>query len=147
MVILVILSSGVLGTTLMTLFSHILELLTHHKFNEAHLLNELISRSKSISFNVGQNHYYGWIIHYAIGVCMAAGLFCYYFYMADRIGIWVGSLLGFVLGIIGIVGWSLIINFHSNPPCTKWKYFFAQLIVAHIIFGLTATWVLIKFLF
>jgi len=146
MVILAIFFSGILGTIVMTGFSHVVESLTGHKFNEAHLLNGLIKRLRSTSTSIGDNHYLGWIIHFAIGISMAAILYSYYFYLADGIFIWTGLFLGFILGIIGIAGWSLMISYHDNPPKIDWMYFFIQLMVAHMIFGLTVTWVLARFL-
>ena len=147
MAILAIFISGILGTAVMTGFSHIVELFTDHKFNEAHLLNEFINRSKTTTSKIGKNHYLGWLLHFMIGVCMAGFLYCYYFYMADNVLIWTGVFLGFILGIVGVAGWSIIISAHSDPPEIKWKLFFVQLIFAHIIFGVTVTWVLAKFAF
>ena len=145
MEILAIFFSGILGTVVMTGFSHVVESLTDHKFNEAHLLNGLIKRLRSTAPNIGDNHYLGWVIHFAIGISMAAILYCYYIYLADSISIWTGLFLGFILGIIGIAGWYLIISYHDNPPKIDWKFFFIQLVVAHIIFGVTVTWVLTRF--
>ena len=44
---LTIFCAGIIGTTIMTGFSHVVELLSGHKFNEAHLLNQLIGLSKT----------------------------------------------------------------------------------------------------
>ena len=137
--------SSILGTAIMTGFSHVVESLTDNKFNEAHLLNGLISNLKSVNSSIGDNHYLGWIIHFAIGIGMAAILYCYYFYIVDDISLWTGLFLGFILGIIGVAGWSLMISYHDNPPKIEWKHFFIQLVVAHMIFGVTITWVLARF--
>ena len=147
MAIFIIFISGIIGTAVMTGFSHVMELITGHKFNEAHLLNGLIDRSNFSTSKIEGNHFLGWVIHFIIGVCMAAALYCYYFYLADNVLIWTGIFLGFILGIIGITGWSMLINVHSNPPKITWKFFFAQLIVAHVIFGASVTWVLLRFIF
>ncbi|SIQ90584.1 DUF6789 family protein [Maribacter ulvicola] len=147
MTIFTIFISGIIGTTVMTGFSHLVELITALKFNEAHLLNSFIDRSKSSTSNIARNHYLGWLIHFSIGICMAAVLYCCYFYMIDSVLVWSGVFLGFVLGVIGVAGWSMMISVHSNPPKIEWNYFFTQLIIAHIIFGTTVTWLLIKFNF
>ncbi|VXB24263.1 hypothetical protein [Maribacter litoralis] len=145
MEILAIFFSGILGTAIMTGFSHVVESVTGHKFNEAHLLNGLISNLKSVNSSIGDNHYLGWIIHFVIGICMAAILYCYYVYIAGDILVWTGLFLGFILGIIGVAGWSMMISFHKDPPKINWTYFFLQLIIAHMIFGITVTWVFVRF--
>jgi len=147
MAVLIIFFAGILGTSMMTVFSHMLELVTKEKLNEAHLLNGLIDKAKPTNYEVNKNHYFGWVIHYAIGLCMASGLYAYYFYIAQEINIWKGIILGFILGVIGIAGWSLMIGIHANPPKINWNFFFVQLMVAHIIFGMTVTWILARFVF
>ena len=142
MIVIEIIFAGILGTSVMTLFSHLLEMITSYKFNEAHLLNELIHRSKPTANTISKNHFYGWVIHYVIGFGMAAGLYGYYLYKVNEITISRGAFLGFILGIIGIAGWSLLIHLHSNPPKIKWNIFFIQLMGAHVIFGVIVTYIL-----
>lgn len=145
MKIVLLLMSGILGTMVMTSFSHLIEVLTGNKFNEAHLLNELINRLKLSNVNFRNNQYLGWIIHFAIGICMAVALDCYYKYSTENVTFWMAVGLGVVLGLIGVIGWLFMINFHSSPPKIEWNYFFVQLVIAHIIFSVTATLVLTKF--
>mgnify|MGYP001108782294 CR=1 FL=1 len=145
MIVIEIFFAGILGTSVMTLFSHLLEMMTSYKFNEAHLLNELIHRSKPTTLTIGKNHFYGWVVHYAIGFGMAVGLYGYYSFTVYEVTTWRGALLGFILGIIGIAGWSLLIHLHSNPPKIKWNIFFIQLMVAHVIFGVIVSYILGEF--
>lgn len=147
MEVLKIFFSGILGTLMMTVFSHILELLTGSKFNEAHLLNGLLDRSKFSNSNIQKNNFLGWILHFTIGICMAAMLYFYYMYISNYISLWLGIVLGFVLGIIGIAGWLIMKNCHSKPPEINWYSFFIQLVVAHVVFGVVVTWVFIRFIF
>ena len=142
---LTIFCAGILGTTIMTGFSHVVELLSGHKFNEAHLLNQLIGLSKTMKDYVDNNYYLGWLIHFLIGISMAAIMYAYYFHFSKDIVIWTGLIFGLALGVIGVAGWSMIISNHSNPPKINWTYFFLQLILAHMIFGITVSWILARF--
>ena len=141
MTVLIAFIAGIIGTMVMTLFSHIMELVTQEKFNEAQLINILISRSHSPA-EIGENHYFGWVVHFLIGVMMSFGLWLYYSKIMPPEFTYHGVCIGLGLGILGVFGWSLILNFHSNPPQNRWVLFFGQLIIAHIIFSMTATWFL-----
>jgi len=145
MEILAIIISSILGTAIMTGFSQVVESLTDNKFNEAHLLNRFLNYLNFTTKKIGDNYYLGWIIHFAIGVTMATILYCYYFYLSEGVFIWTGLFLGFILGIIGVAGWLILVSYHKNPPKINWRFFFVQLIVAHMIFGVTVTWVLARF--
>lgn len=138
MIYIVITLAGIFGTMVMTSFSHVMELISGKKFNEAQLINTLIDRSKNFS-KVGENHFFGWLIHFIIGVLMAYGLWLYYNEITTIAFSNFGICVGFALGIIGVIGWSLILSFHSDPPQNNWVLFFVQLIIAHIFFAVTVT--------
>ncbi|WP_405384198.1 DUF6789 family protein [Maribacter sp. LLG6340-A2] len=144
MSVILIIVSGILGTMVMTIFSHILEKLSDHKFNETHLLNRLINRSKTFDTVAEDNDFRGWAIHLVIGILMAAGLFFYLNHAKELNPLLCGLVLGFFLGIIGVLGWTVMFLKHSDPPEINLTYFFIQLICAHMIFGITALWILTK---
>lgn len=66
--ILIIICSGILGTTVMTSFSQVLGLFSKYRFNEVHLLNMFVNRSKYSTSDIDKNYILGWIIHYLIGI-------------------------------------------------------------------------------
>lgn len=144
MKLLIIFCAGILGTTIMTGFSHVVELLSGNKFNEAHLLNQLIDLSKIFKRNVKHNYFLGWLIHFGIGISMAAIIYVFYSCIHYSDVIWTGLIFGFILGIVGVGGWSMIISSHNDPPKINWTYFFLQLILAHMIFGITVSWVITR---
>ena len=145
MVYITLILAGFAGTLVMTLFSHTLELLTSFKFNEAQLINILMYRSTKFP-EINENHYFGWIIHFLIGVLMVIGVWIYYNQISPIPYSDYGICLGLGLGTIGISGWTLILTFHSNPPKIRWAYFFGQLILAHVLFSFTVTTILTNFL-
>lgn len=130
--------AGILGTFIMTGFSHIMELISGEKCNEAQLINLLLSRSKNSTIS-DKNHYLGWVIHFIIGILMAIGVWMYYQNITGIPHAFYGAGVGFILGIIGVIGWSIILSVHPNPPKNNWVLYFLQLITAHIIFGVAIT--------
>ncbi len=133
--------AGIVSTLVMTLFSHLVEMITGEKLNEAHLINLLIDRSK-LSMKITRNHILGWLIHCVIGILMVFGLFLYQDQNASLPMHVHGLCMGLALGGLGTLGWWLILSFHPNVPENNWILFFGQLMVAHLIFALTATFFL-----
>ncbi|MGY8914849.1 MAG: hypothetical protein ACKVJF_07165 [Flavobacteriales bacterium] len=132
---LIILVAAITATSTMTLFSQLVSKFRNNEFNEAKLLSKFIVRTKSIPKLHKYNTFWGWIIHYAIGVMIAAAMyFVFWNFNLDTTAIY-GGLFGLIAGFMGAIGWLGLFTFHSNPPHTDVKEFLIQLVVAHIIFG------------
>ncbi|MFC4097281.1 hypothetical protein [Euzebyella saccharophila] len=135
--LIVLLATG-LATIVMTIFSHVLSWYTAYVFNEAHLLNLLFDNAKeSKKRRKNINHINGWLVHIAIGLGMAIGL--YFAYLTPFL---MNNLLkaiawGILAGALGIIGWCLLFNVYDKPEKTSLKPFFVQLVIAHILFALT----------
>lgn len=130
-----ILLSGFIGTSLMTLFSYIMSVIMKDHFREPQLLNQLINGSSFIPFHVNRFSLTGWIIHFAIG-------FAFAFLFNLAVNLWDvdanllnGLLFGFVAGIAGITGWKIMFRLVDYPPEISLNRFLFQLIIAHLIFG------------
>ncbi|PRX39287.1 hypothetical protein [Salegentibacter salegens] len=133
-----ILASGFVATTVMTVFSYLFSNFKAKQFREPELLNTLISRSKMISLKPSKNHFFGWIIHFIIGWIFVF-IFCLIWEFTNfSVGIISGALLGFIAGIVGIVGWKVMFKLNRNPPEIDFSQFYHQLIIAHILFGISA---------
>lgn len=130
--------SGLIATSLMTLFSYIWSWINTSKFKEPQLLNLLLQSSTTIRLNPGKKNVRGWIIHYTIG---------WFFVLCFDI-IWrntplepsfgSGAILGAIAGLMGITGWKIFFKLNADPPEIKFGEFYFQLIIAHVIFGLGA---------
>ncbi len=136
-----ILLGGIVGTSLMTFFSYLLGRLLKSDFLEPRLLNKLLHRSDSLSLNIKEDSMWGWAIHYLTGF-LFSGTMMFYFHWSEKFPSWgTGAFLGFILGLSGAIGWLITFRVHSSPPKIDLKAFLFQLVVAHVIFGLGATWV------
>lgn len=136
---LVILIAAITATSVMTLFSQLVSKLRNTEFNEAKLLSKFIERTKSIPKLHKFSRFLGWIIHYAIGVMIAAGMsIVFWNFNLDTTAIY-GGLLGLIAGFMGGIGWLGLFTFHPNPPHTEVKEFLIQLVLVHIIFGATVS--------
>ncbi|HET9053754.1 MAG TPA: hypothetical protein VFM90_06270 [Cyclobacteriaceae bacterium] len=122
------------ATSLMTAFSYYTSAATGKQFREPVLLNGLLSGWANRTFSA--NHPAGWLIHFGVGLLF---MVAYHFIFRDMDIIWVHYVLaGFFSGIIGVSVWYVVLNTHPDPPRTDRKSFYAQLIPAHIVFGLGA---------
>lgn len=133
-----ILFSGIIATSVMTLFSYIVSALSHSQFREPQLLNELLKRSTALPYKPGQENLTGWTIHYAIGILFVAIFDFIWNYTDFEPSIFTGALLGFIFGFIGITGWKVMFSLNPNPPAIRFKIFYLQLLPAHVIFGIGA---------
>jgi len=118
----------------MTVFSYIYSNTRGKQFREPKLLNELLARLGWISFSAGPNHWTGWVIHYLVGF-----LFVAVYYWLGIVKTFDDYLIaGTVCGIIGIAGWRTVFAIHPNPPVIRFREYYLQLLVAHVVFGIGA---------
>jgi len=135
--ILAIFISGILATAVMTLFSYVVSNFKSKQFREPELLNSLISRSEIIKLEISKNHILGWGIHFMIGWFFAFIFSLIFEFIDFSAGIISGSILGLLAGFIGIFGWKVMFKLNRNPPDIDFSQFYLQLIIAHILFGIT----------
>lgn len=142
MFVLKIVTSGILGTLLMTLFSYVCGQLFSKEFGEPKLLNALLYRASNHKNKTVTHALLGWILHLCIGIVFAFFLYSY-FEWKNRFGwreslpnLYMAAILGFLLGLLGVMGWTVLLKIHHSPPKIELPEFYIQLVVAHIIFGL-----------
>ncbi|MEO2061619.1 MAG: hypothetical protein ABGW97_01455 [Christiangramia sp.] len=129
------------ATLAMTLFSYVCGRITGHQFREPQLLNHLI-RTSVLKLAPSNRHWLGWLVHFLFGIFFAGlmlfseNLFNFPLNVLNTI------LIGFLAGILGIIGWQLMFFLNPDPPKIHLRNFYLQLIVAHIIF--TSTVVLLQ---
>lgn len=127
-----ILTAGLVGTTLMTIFSKTLGLILAKEFSEPKLLAELFSKQRFGK----KDKFMGWLAHYLIGIFFAWGIWFYTFLTNGDYTYLTGMILGGLFGILGILGWWALMIVLKKPPQLDLPAFFIQLVFAHIVFGL-----------
>jgi len=137
MEILQILVTSIFGTIVMTAFSYYVSERFNELFKEPVLLN-LVTASAKVDLNPRRKSALGWIIHFTIGLLF---VICYHviWKYTDFDPTWFcGLIFGMVSGLIGIVSWHFMFKLGEHPPKIKFKEYYLQLFIAHILFGLTA---------
>ena len=142
MTILAILISGFLATTVMTIFSYILSRQKSEQFREPELLNSLILRSDRLNIHPPKNGFPGWVVHYSIGWTFVVIFYLVWEYSPISPGIISGLVMGLVAGLVGITGWKIMFDLSGNPPDIHMRQFHIHILVAHVLFGITAASVL-----
>ncbi len=136
-----ILVAGVVATSLMTIFSYGVSIVRSSQFREPQLLNILINRSRLFNFKLSKTSKVGWGIHYFIGLIFILIYDIIWKNTQLQPTLTPGIIFGFITGIIGVIGWKIMLSLHNNPPNIKWIEYYLQLIVAHVIFWMGAVWV------
>jgi hypothetical protein len=127
--------SAAAATSTMTLFSYIVSDKEGENFREPDLLGGFLEKSFGIKEKISQP--LGWVSHYLIGAGFAAGYKFLLNTAETQPSPKNGILYGAFAGLAGILSWKVSFENHPNPPKTHRKGFYAQLMVAHLIFGLT----------
>lgn len=127
--------AAVAATSAMTLFSYIASNREDENFREPELLASFLKRSADTGEKLSPP--LGWVSHYLVGAGFAAG-YKLLLRLADRRpSSGNGLLYGAFAGATGLAWWKVLFENHPNPPKTHRKGFYAQLMIAHLIFGLT----------
>jgi len=126
-----IVKQSIAGTTIMTAFSYLLSAASGSDYREPRLLATMLRR-----LGVKPSYPAGWLAHFAAGIAWAPVLH----WMANRLQAKPRATkvlaLGLSSGIAAIFIWKSFFALHPNPPKNKRKAFYAQLVLAHMIFSL-----------
>jgi hypothetical protein len=129
-------AAAVTGTTLMTLFSDVVSKVKGSEYNEAKILGELLNRITPLSKD--QSRVAGWLGHYAVGIAFAA-VYAAFLERNKRKPTLLNSIIyGALSGLAGAGIWHTTFKAHPNPPGVDLKNYYRQLVLAHVIFGITA---------
>lgn len=132
-----IVTSGIGGTSLMSLFSYLVSGGKHKNFKEPEILGDLIQRVAP-ALSKQQANIGGWALHYAAGAAFTAIYDQIYEKTPLKPSVKSGAVLGALSGLAGIAVWRATIAAHPNPPLKNYKAYYAHLLLAHIFFGIAA---------
>lgn len=130
--------SWILAILAMTGFSALISYLSKYEFREHILLSQLMNTIKKASPSTKPKIYLGWSVHFAFGLLFMA-FYELLWVLTDfnRTVFW-GIIFGLLMGLIGMTGWMLMFRLHPNPPQLHFKIYYFQLVIAHVVFSLTA---------
>ena len=132
-----IVRSGIVATSMMTIFSYLASGGKAKNFREPELLCEIFSEKSAAKKCEQPFLSAGWAAHYAMGVCWS-GLENYLLrenrMKADLKS---GLLFGCSGGLTGILIWNQLFKLSRRPPLTVYPKFYAHLLLAHIVYSLS----------
>ncbi|KQO22941.1 hypothetical protein ASF10_11365 [Flavobacterium sp. Leaf82] len=129
---------SIAATSAMTLFSYAASASFRELYKEPVLLTFMLTKL-NIKLPEQTKATLAWILHYFIGFLFVAAY--YFLWIRDilPISFLTAFLLGFVSGVIGILGWMIMFKLSDHKPAIDFKGYYFQLLLAHIVFGLVAT--------
>ncbi len=130
-------TAGVLGTSVMTLFSYFLSTIVKDDVKEPKLLGKMIHRLLP-GVSRTNSRISGWVVHYAVGLLFAE----LYIQLWEKTKVKPNYKTGFILGgfsgIATILIWKITLKLHPVPPSVNFKKHALNLFFAHVVFGLFA---------
>lgn len=134
-----IIVAGLVGTTLMTLYSYYISKKEKEQYREPELLNALVDRSRYLpQIADKQKHPFGWAAHYGIGIMFVIAYRLLWKESLKNPSLFRTAVIGAASGGIGIVSWKFFFSEHDNPPANDRQGYYRQLFYAHIIFSASA---------
>ncbi|CAN5320959.1 hypothetical protein BH09BAC1_BH09BAC1_06320 [soil metagenome] len=140
MVALQILLATIIGTILMTIFSYVVSQVEGKQFREPVLLNKLIDRWVDLSITPHSKNPAGWALHFFVGLLFVVVYHLIWTYTEIHATWYSAAIMGTISGLVGIGIWIVTFVIHPNPPKMHFLGFFAQLLFAHVLFGI-GTWI------
>ncbi|HKZ38979.1 MAG TPA: hypothetical protein VJ184_15055 [Chryseolinea sp.] len=132
-----VMSAGIIGTSMMTLFSYLISEDKDKQFREPALLAILLKRILK-SNNEKTFLLSGWIIHYNVGLLFTLLYDQLWQKTNAKPSVVNGMMLGILCGLFGKEVWKIVLRLHPNPPPIDRKSYFSHLVLAHAIFGIFA---------
>ncbi len=129
-----ILTSAIVGTSAMSLFSYIVSKLEDKDFREPVVLAKLLKKLP-LEMDKHERLIAGWIGHYGVGVMFTTLYDQLWGRKIIKPGIGSGLLFGALGGLTGVIVWKITFLLHPRPPSKDLKAYFSHLLLAHLVFG------------
>jgi len=130
---LLVLAEAFTGIVLMTFFSYLVTQVFMDCHMDPRLLNFLFAQTK---IEVLSDKRAGWIVHYAIGVLFVVAYQVIWNTTAINPTWPTAFWFGVISGLIGIGGWTIMFSVARQKPKINFLGYFAQLLVAHVVFAI-----------
>lgn len=132
-----IIAATFVGTSVMTLFSYLMSKNQKKNFTEPDVLGEILAENNS-SLSKEESKPIGWGAHYAVGLGFTGVYSQIWEHTPIKPSLASGAAFGAVSGLIGIMGWTQMFHLHHPTSSAYRQQYYAQLMAAHIIFGIGA---------
>lgn len=129
---------SIAATSAMTLFSYAASASFQELYKEPVLLTFMLTKL-NIELQPQSKAVLAWWLHYFIGFLFVLAYHLLWVRDILPISFLSAFILGFISGIIGILGWMIMFKKSNHQPPIDFKGYYFQLLLAHIIFGLVAT--------
>ena len=126
-----IVKQSVAGTIMMTSFSYLLSAASGNDYREPRLLATMLHR-----LGVKPSYPAGWLAHFAAGFAWAPILRRMATRLQKKRPLTKILVLGLSSGVAAVAIWRSMFALHPNSPRNNRKTFYAQLVLAHMIFSL-----------
>ncbi|MDB5257547.1 MAG: hypothetical protein JWM14_2242 [Chitinophagaceae bacterium] len=132
-----IIAATVVGTSVMTLFSYLMSRNQKRNFTEPDVLSEIVAENNS-SLSKEESKPIGWGTHYGIGLAFTGVYSQVWEHTPLKPSLASGAALGALSGLMGVLGWTQLFHLHHPTTAAYRKQYYAQLMAAHIVFGMGA---------
>lgn len=129
---------SIAATSAMTLFSYAASASFQELYKEPVLLTFMLTKL-NIELQPQSKAVLAWWLHYFIGFLFVLAYHLLWVRDILPISFLSAFILGFISGIIGVLGWMIMFKMSNHQPPIDFKGYYFQLLLAHIIFGLVAT--------
>lgn len=132
-----VLFAAAAGTVAMTAFSYFLSKKKDKEFREPKLLGKMVYTAFP-SVEKTPAEITGWVMHASMGLIFTLAYQQLLQKLRFRRDLSVEVFIGVVNGVVGITIWKLTFSLHPAPPKIHFSRFYQHLMLAHIIFSVTA---------
>lgn len=128
----------VVATSLMTGFSYLFYYITKKEAREPFLLNYILVNKFPDVLPFKSHASMGWILHYILGIVfLLLNILLINVFDVDASILW-GLPFGVFAGVLGLIGWNILFNIAGQLPEINFIIYYLQLLVAHIVFCVSA---------
>lgn len=132
--------AGIAGTLTKTLFSYILSFIEDKQMKVPEVLGTMLTNQTSKTGDTSKSTealIIGYAAHFSTGIGFAT---CYDLLWRRKVGkpnLKYGLIFGSVNGLVGTSVWRAYLYLHPHPPKVPLKSYMRDLLVNHILFGVT----------
>ena len=124
-----------ISTVLMTAFSYVITLIFQINLVEPYWLNRVLFKGKQNFKPVA------WILHFITGIGFLY-LLLFLLQFLDNNFLIHDYIIGMIEGIIGIAMWQLLFSIKFKPATLKKRWYYFNLLGAHLVFSFTALYII-----